>query len=78
MAENLTYLANIRTQNLIFGAASLFGAVEIPESELVLVLIILLVFRLIRDSSRVRLSEIATGLTSTNLPLSLSICIFML
>jgi hypothetical protein len=35
------------------------GAVEIPVSELFLVLIMLLVFRLIRDSSRVRLNEIA-------------------
>lgn len=35
------------------------GAVKIPVSELFLVLIMLLVFRLIRDSSRVRLNEIA-------------------
>jgi hypothetical protein len=43
----------------------LYSGLWIPVSELVLVLIMLPVFRLIRDSSRVRLSEITTGLTST-------------
>jgi hypothetical protein len=37
------------------------GAVEILVRELVPVLIMLPVFRLIRESSRVRLSEITTG-----------------
>jgi len=43
----------------------LYSGLWIHVSELVLVLIMLPVFRLIRDSCRVRLSEITTGLTGT-------------